>query len=323
MNAQATVTDTIKQPIILGTGQLGLAIMDELVKQGQPVTLVNRSGKVNEPLPPGVTLRTADLTDPANVARVTADADAVYFCLQPPYDRWPDLFPPLIDATIQGMAGSRAKLVFGDNLYCYGPTHGQPIHEGLPAAATGHKGRTRARMAQTLLDAHRAGTLRVTIGRGSDFYGPRCTDSTLGDIVFGAIVRGETVNLLGDIDQPHSYTYIRDFAHGLTILAAQPEADGNVWHIPNPPAISTRQMVEEIAAQAGVQPKLRVAGRTLVTLLGLFNRQLREMKEMMYEFEEPYIVDHSRFAAAFGDIATPRAEAIAATLAWFKQHRTE
>lgn len=293
--------------------------MDELAEQGKPVTLVNRSGKVDEPLPPGVTLLPADLNEPDNVARVTAEASVVYFCIQPPYDRWPDLFPPLIDAAVKGMSGRQAKLVFGDNLYLYGPTQGQPIHEELPAAATGHKGRTRAQMAQTLLDAHRAGKLRVTIGRGSDFYGPRCTDSTLGEIVFGSIVKGKTVNLLGDIDLPHSYTYIRDFARGLIILGEKPEADGKAWHIPNPPAISTRKMIAEIGAAAGVEPKLRVAGRTLVTLLGLFNNQLRELKEMMYEFEEPYIVDHSRFAAAFGDIATPRAAAIADTLAWFRQ----
>ena len=306
--------------VILGSGQLGLAILDELTAQGKAVTVVNRSGKVGEALPAGVALVQADLTNPGEVERVTQGAQVVFHTVQPPYTRWPDLFPPLTSAILQGITGSGAKLVFGDNLYMVGPTGGKPIHEGLPYAATGHKGRTRGQMATQLLDAHAAGKARVTIGRGSDFFGPRCTDSTLGEIVFGAAVSGKAMNLLGNIDLPHSYTYIRDFAKGLVILGERREADGQAWHIPNAPTLTTRQVVQQIADAAGVPLKTQVAGRFLVGVLGLFNPQIREMKEMMYEFAEPYIVDTTRFVQTFGDIATPWAQSIPATLAWFRAH---
>ncbi|MEZ4592329.1 MAG: hypothetical protein R3D55_14475 [Chloroflexota bacterium] len=125
--------------------------MDELVAAGKPVTLVNRSGRVNEPLPAGVTLETADATNPDEVARVTAGADVVFFCVQPAYHQWPEKFPPLAASIIEGVSRSGASLVFGDNLYMYGPTNGQPIHENLPYAADTRKGKARAQVANMLL----------------------------------------------------------------------------------------------------------------------------------------------------------------------------
>lgn len=304
--------------VILGTGQLGLAVMDELVGRGAAVTLVNRSGQVKEALPAGVTLVQADLNDPAAVARVSAGATVVYATAQPAYTEWPERFPPLMQAIVEGVSRSEAKLVFGDNLYMVGPTGGAAIHEGLPYAATGRKGRTRAQIAQSLLDAHAAGKLRVAIGRAADFYGPRCTDSTVGEIVFGAIVAGKPVNVLGNLDLPHTYAYIRDFAKGLVILGERAEADGQAWHIPAAPTLTTREFVTLVAQRAGMPLKLRVAGPFLVNLMALVNPMMRELKEMMYQNTAPYIVDHSKFVAAFGDISTPHADAIDATLAWFR-----
>lgn len=312
------MTPSTAAHVILGTGQLGLAIMNELVGQGEAVTVVNRSGKVKETLPAGVTLVQADLNDPAAVARVTQGAQVVYATAQPAYTEWPERFPPLMQAILAGVAQNGAKLVFGDNLYMYGPNNGKPLHEGLPYSATTRKGITRAQIARVLLDAHAAGRARVTIGRAADFYGPRCTDSTIGEIVFGAIVAGKTVNLLGNIDLPHTFSYIRDFAKGLVILGARPEADGQAWNIPNPPTLSARQFVTQIAQQAGMPLKIQVAGPFLVGVMALFNPMMREIKEMLYQGMEPYIVDHSRFVAAFGDISTPHEQAIAETLAWFK-----
>ncbi len=307
--------------IVLGTGQLGLAVMDELVAQGKAVTLVNRSGKVGEPLPAGVRVVQADMTDPSAVARVAQGATVVFHTAQPSYTRWPEDFPPLTAAILEGVAAAGAKLVFGDNLYMYGATGGQPIHEGLPYAATGRKGATRAKMAKTLLDAHKAGKVRVAIGRGSDFYGPRCTGSTFGDVVFGAVVDGKAMNLLGNVDQPHTVTYIKDFAKGLVILGERAEADGQAWHIPNAPTVTTRQFVQMVADEAQKPLKFQAAGPFLVTALGWFNPMIREFKEMMYEFQEPYIVDDSRFVTAFGNIATPLQTGIAETLAWFRAQR--
>ena len=265
----------IERPVILGTGQLGLTIMEQLTEHGIVSRMVNRSGQIGEALPEGVTVSAADLYDPANVKAACADADVVFLCAQPPYTEWPERFPPLIDSVLAGLHESGTTLVFGDNLYMYGPTGGAPISEDLPYAATGHKGKTRARIAEQLLNAHTPGELNVVIGRASDFFGPRVTDSSVGDLLFAAALEGKTVNLLGDIDLPHTYTYIRDFAGALITLAEAPEAYGQAWHVPNAPTQSTRAFVEQVEAQIGQPVKIRTAGKTMLTMLGWFNPMLR------------------------------------------------
>lgn len=304
--------------VILGTGQLGLAIIDELVAQGHPVNIVNRSGIVEEQLPGGVTLIAADANDPSQVAAVCAAAEVVFCCVQPPYHRWPELFPPLAASIIAGVSRTRAKLVFGSNVYMYGPTAGRPIHEALPYAAQTRKGRARAQVANLLLDAHRQGKIEVTIGRASDFYGPRVTDSMAGEMLFAAALSGKTVNLTGDIDLPHTLTYIRDFARALVTLSQHDEAFGQVWHVPSAETITTRQFVDLVAAAIGRPIRTRAAGALMLRLVGLFNKNVAEVVEMMYEFEEPFIIDHSRFEVNFGNGATPHEEAIKETVAWYQ-----
>jgi nucleoside-diphosphate-sugar epimerase len=242
----------------------------------------------------------------------------VFHCAQPAYTEWPEKFPPITDGILEGVSRTNARLVMGDNLYMYGPTNGQPIHEDLPYAATGHKGKTRTAMARTVLDAHQAGKVRATIGRGSDFYGPRVSGSALGQIFFGPVLQGKPANVLGNPHLPHSYTYIRDFGRGLVMLSEHEEAYGRAWHIPNPPAVSTRQFADMVANELGQPVKLRTVNKLMVNLLGLFVPEVREMKEVFYEFAEPYVVEHRQFAAAFGEQYTPYEDAIRATIAWFK-----
>lgn len=306
--------------VILGTGQLGLAIMDELVARGLPVKLVNRSGQLAEPMPENVTLETADCTDPDAVARVTDGAEIVYFCVQPAYHQWPEKFPPLASSVITGVSGKGIKLVFGSNLYMYGSTNGQPIHEDLPYAAETRKGIARAKVANMLLAAHKAGKVQVTIGRASDFYGPRVKDSFVGNLLFAAALSGKTANLLGNLDLPHTVTYIRDFARALVTLSQHDEAYGRFWHIPSASTITPRQFVQLVAQEIGRPIKLRTPGKWMMRLIGLFNPAAGETVEMMYEFEEPFIVDHSRFATAFGSSVTPHQEAIRETVAWYRQN---
>lgn len=305
--------------VILGAGQLGLAIMDELAAAGKRVTLVNRSGKHEETLPEGVTLISADCSDPQQVATVCQDADIVFLCVQPAYTRWPEEFPPLVEAIIDGVAQTSAKLVFGSNMYLYGPTGGAALHEGLPAAAETRKGKARAQVASMLMAAHTAQRVPVVIGRASDFYGPRVTDSMAGDMLFEAALAGKSVNMVGDIDLPHTLTYIRDFARALITLSQHDEAFGQVWHVPSAPTVSTRDFLSLVEAEIGRKINVRTAGRTMLRLIGLFQPTVREVIEMLYEFEEPFIVDHSRFEAAFGGQVTPHQHAIAETVAWYKR----
>ncbi|MDQ3250641.1 MAG: NAD-dependent epimerase/dehydratase family protein [Chloroflexota bacterium] len=312
---------TAKQ-VIFGTGPLALAVMDQLATQGKPVTLVNRSGKLNAALPAGVTIAAADATDPAQVRQVCTEAAVVYLCAMPPYTQWPEKFPPLIQGLVTGLAGSGVKLIYGDNLYMYGPNHAsEPITEGLPHAATGPKGRTRAAMAKLLLDAHARGDLRVSIGRAPDFYGPRVLNSVFGAMFLEPALAGKPVNLIGDIDQPHTFTYIHDFGRALVTLGDHDEALGRAWHVPSAPTMTQRQLVDLFSQAIGKPIKVRAANKALLTALGWFNPMIREAKEMYDSFKYPYTVDHSQFAGTFGATPTPHEEAVLATVAWYRKQQ--
>ena len=304
--------------VVFGTGAIGLATIEVLAARGTPVRAVSRSGRAD--VPEGVEVMTGDATDSAFATEAASGAAVVYQCLNPAYTQWPELFPPLQAAVLEAAGSAGAKYVAMDNLYAYGPTGGAPLHEDLPYTATGSKGRTRAQMAQDLLAAHRSGKVRVAIGQASDYFGPRGLLTALGERVFYPAIAGKKAQVMGNPDQPHSYSYIPDIAKGLVTLADHDEADGAAWHLPNAPAITTREFIDKIYAAAGNEPQIQAMSRIVVNVVGLFNGQVRELKEMLYEFEEPFVVDSSRFESTFGVHATPLDEAIPATVEWFRSN---
>ena len=304
--------------VVFGTGAIGLATIEILAERGTPVRAVNRSGQAA--VPDGVEVLAGDASDPAFATEASAGASVVYQCLNPPYAQWPKMFPPLQASVLEGASAAGAKYVAMDNLYAYGPTNGASLTEDLPYAATGSKGRTRAQMARDLLEAHRSGKVRVAIGQASDYFGPRALLSAMGERVFYPAIAGKKAQVMGDPDQPHSYSYVPDIASGLVTLADNDEADGAAWHLPNAPAITTRQFVDKIYAATGNEPQIQAISRMMVNVLGLFNGQVRELKEMLYEFEEPFVVDSTRFESTFGVHATPLDEAIPVTVEWFRTH---
>lgn len=307
--------------VVFGTGAIGRAIMNELLRRGESVRMVNRSGRMDE-VPAGVEVKAADLYDQAQVKEVTRGARVVYQASQPEYNEWVEKFPPLQKSIIDGLTGSDAKLVVVENLYMYGDTNGATLTEDTPHNAHTKKGKTRSEMSKAAFEAHRAGKLRVTAGRGSDFFGPwGLPTAAMGERTFYPLLHGKAANLVGNVDAPHTHTYIPDFGKALVILGERAEADGQVWHVPNDrPRVTQREMVTMIAEEMGVPPKFSAMGRTMMWIGGLFIPAAKEMVEMMYEFEQPFVVDSSRFETTFGMKATPMREAIKETVAWYKSH---
>jgi nucleoside-diphosphate-sugar epimerase len=205
-----------------------------------------------------------------------------------------------------------------ENLYGYGPTGGQPITEDLPLAATTVKGRTRAAMSRQLLEAADAGRVQIAIGRASDFFGAGVTDSTLGERVFANAVAGKRADFIGNPDLPHTYSYIPDIAAGLATLGTDPRAVGEVWHLPGPATVSTRELLDVVAGQVGHQVGVRSVPKLALRVLGLVNPTLRELAETRYQFVEPFVLDVAKYRATFGTAGTPLDDAVAATLAWYR-----
>jgi nucleoside-diphosphate-sugar epimerase len=309
-----------KLHVVFGTGPLGRSVVNELVRRSKSVRMVSRSGKLAE-VPQGVELVAGDLYN-ANVVRdLTQGAAVAYQCAQPHYWEWPQKFPPLQAAIIEGLTGAGTKLVIGENTYMYGDTDGKPLTEDLPSAAHTRKGQVRAAMSQAALAAHKAGKVRVALGRGSDFFGPWVLDSGFGDRVFYPALAGKAASFAGKLDLPHTATYIEDFGKALVILGERDEALGQAWHVPNDrPQLTQRQFAELVYRETGHPLKASGMGKTMMRIGGLFIPGARETVEMMYEFEKPFVVDSSKFGRTFGVKATPIEQAIQTTVAWYRAH---
>ncbi len=301
--------------VIFGTGPLGLAVARRLASMGAQVRMVNRSGKAQAPK--GAEVVASDATDPAASRRACEGAEVVYHCATGAYGRWAEFLPPLMNGIIEGAAAAEAKLVYGDNLYGYGPVDG-PLREELPYRPIGPNSRIRADVATTLMTAHGAGKVRATIGRASNFYGPFARQSKAGDLIFGRALAGKPAQVVGDPDEPHTYSFIDDFAAGLVTLAQHEEALGQVWHTPNAETVTTRRFVEMVFAQVGRPARIRPTPQIAITLLALVSRSMAAVRETLYQSEFPWVVDDGKFLRAFGTEPTPLEKAIEQTLAWFK-----
>jgi nucleoside-diphosphate-sugar epimerase len=311
--------NTAPRHVIFGTGAIGLATLDALRRRGERVRLVNRSGTA--PVPDDIEILGGDASDPAFATAATQGAQVVYQTLNPPYHQWVELFPALQSSVLAAAQATGARLVSMENVYMYGRPGGQPLTETRPYAAHTKKGQLRGRMARELLAAHQAGRVQVAIGRASDYFGPRGgAQSNLGDRVFPPALAAKTATVMGDPGQPHTYTYIPDIGEGLAVLGEHPDAPGEVWHLPNDPDTrTTRQLVDSIYQLAG-QPRTKLRGTPALLLraLGVVNPTVRELVELQYEFQEPFIVDSSKIAAKLNVHATPLDQALANTLATYR-----
>ena len=161
----------------------------------------------------------------------------------------------------------------------------------------------------------------VVVVRASDFYGPRVTNAALGEIVFGRLLAGKSAQILGKADILHTFAYVPDLGRALVTLAnAADDAYGRAWHVPSAPALTQREVVERVASILGVRPKIQTLPAFAVRMVGLVNPILRELYELMYQWQRPFLVDHSDFAARFWSDFTPLDEGLRATAEWYRKN---
>jgi nucleoside-diphosphate-sugar epimerase len=303
--------------VIFGTGPVGQAVMRALVARGRPVRMINRSGRAD--VPAGVDVTAGDAYQASQTTALTADAAVVYQCAQPAYHAWAEKFPALQAAILAGAAANGARLIVAENLYMYGAVDA-PLHEELPMRAHTKKGKVRAAMTEALFAAHRAGKVQAASARASDFFGPHVLESAMGERVIVPLLKGKSAQVTGRLDQPHTMTFIADFGEALATLGERDEALGQAWHVPNAETLTQGDFVKRLAAAAGVEAKMTAVTPLMMRLAGLFMAGARETVEMMDEFTAPFVVDHSKYARAFGDPHTPLDASLPATVDWYRAH---
>jgi nucleoside-diphosphate-sugar epimerase len=303
--------------VVFGTGPLGLAVMRVLRRRGKNVRMVNRSSRVRFEKDAQTEVGGIDAADPAQAREACEGAVVVYHCVGLPYPRWAE-FTSIAAGIVAGASSAGARLVYADNLYAYGAVD-RPMTEDLPMSTATKKGVIRAGVAQSLMNVHNTGKLHVAIGRGSDFFGPFATDAAMmGNRVFGRALAGKSAQVVGDPDRLHTYTFIDDFAKALVTLGERDEALGKAWHVPSCAATSTRSFVEKVYGELGARAKLSAAPRFIIALAGRFDENLRELREMLYQFERDFVMDSGRFESTFGIRPTPLDESIRQTIGWYR-----
>lgn len=300
--------------VIGASGGIGGAVARALHERGHETVAVSRRGDAE--VPDDVRRVAVDAGDRAALRPVLAGSDVVVMAAQPPYPRWLDEFPPLLDAVVAATAAAGARLVFVDNLYMYAPADG-PVSERSAEHATDPKGALRRRLGERLRAAHGRGDLAVAIGRFSDYYGPGGTNSALYVLGIGPGLRGRTMRGLVDLDQPHTYAYLPDAGHMFATLAEHPAADGRTWVLPAAPAITQRDLLGLVGAHLPRPVRVAALAPWMLRLGGLADPMARETRSVVVQYDRPWVVDGSAFVHAFGaPQLTPHDRAVADTMAW-------
>jgi nucleoside-diphosphate-sugar epimerase len=291
--------------VIVGAGPIGTSTAEHLVALGHQVRMITRSGAG----PEHVERVAADATDADRLTELTRGASTLYNCGNPPYHRWPELWPPLARAILAAAERSGAALVTMSNLYGYGPVEGV-MTEDLPLAATTVKGRIRADMWRDALAAHEAGRVRATEARASDFLGPGAK-SLFTTTVMPKVRQGRPVSVPANLDVPHSQTYTGDVGRTLAALGTDDRSFGRAWHVPTAAPMTLRQVATRFAELAGAPaPRLKEMPGMVLRLGGLVNAEAREFAEVRYQFDHPWVLDSSAAQATFGIRPTPTDEAL-------------
>jgi nucleoside-diphosphate-sugar epimerase len=298
---------------ILGAGGvIGTELLKELAHTGQPVRLVSRDARLVQGAAEAVR---ADLSNLDQTMRAVSGSAVVYLLVGLKYDvrLWRELWPPIMSNAIEACKRAGAKLIFFDNVYMYGKVSG-PMTEQTPFNPCSSKGEIRARIATTLINEFKAGTLTAMIARSADFYGPGAATSVASVLVFDKLAKRATPSWLVDDSVPHSFTYTPDAGKSLALLAHSDSAWNQTWHVPtasNPP--TGKDFIRMAARELGAEPRYRVLGRPMIKIAGFFNSDVREIYEMLYQNDSEYLFDSTKFSMAFGIQPTAYAEGIRTT----------
>ncbi len=302
------------QTILGASGTIGSELVKELPKFTDRIRLVSRNPKkVNA----SDELFPADLSDPSVVDKAVEGSEVVYLLVGFDYNLrvWQEKWPPLMRATLDACIRHRARLVFFDNVYVYDASAIPHMTEDAPVNPPSRKGEVRKQIAGMLMDEVKAGRLEALIARSADFYGPNNEKSFLIETVYKNLRKGKSPNWFVNADRVHSFTFTPDAAKATAMLGNARDAFNQVWHLPtSAEKLTGREIASIFMEEMHVTAKVSVLPRWAIRLLGVFIPFLREMPEMMYQYDRDYFFDSSRFQQRFGFQPTPYRDGVRATV---------
>lgn len=260
----------------------------------------------------------ADLLNPQQLDLAVKGSQVAYLTVGLPYNTkvWESNWPKLMGNVIDACQRHGTRLVFFDNMYMYAPDAVPMMTETSPDKPCSRKGVVRKKIADMVMEADAAGKISALIARGADFYGPGIRNSLLGISVVDRLIKGKKANWFCDTRFKHSFTYTPDAGKAVAILGNDPKAFGQIWHMPTAPdPLSGKAWVEAFAEEIGAKPGVQVAGKTLMSLMGLFVPIMKEFRELAYQWDRDYVFNSSKFEKQYGFKPTPYEKGIQAVAA--------
>jgi nucleoside-diphosphate-sugar epimerase len=301
--------------VVTGAGPVGWTVAEQLAGKGQRVRLLTRSG--GGPEHPLIERVSADVREPSRIGKALSEAGAVFHCIHGSAYRasaWQAELPEAEQTVLTAAREAGAVVVFPESLYSYSEPDHVMTEDGPRTAGGGKRG-----IRTALLHARERSETDTASVVAGDFFGPRVRTSHAGERMVPAILAGKKLSVIGSTQQPHSFTYVPDLAAAMIRAAQTPELWNKVWHAPTGPAITQHGLSAAFADAAGVRtPTVRAVPGWALRAAGLFSTDMRELAEMLYQFEKPFIMDSAASESALGLRPTPLPEAAAATVAWWR-----
>lgn len=285
--------------VILGSGgAIGEDLARELRSYTNKTRLFSRKPvKINDDdeLFPG------NLLNETDVENAVKGCEVAYLTAGIQYNAkiWQQQWPVIMRNVISACKKYNAKLVFFDNVYMYHPDKLNPMTEETEVFPSSQKGKVRASIAQMVLDNIQSGELTALIARAADFYGPGIKNSLFNEAIVKQLKSGKKANWFASLNHLHNFTFTPDAAKATTLLGNTESAFNQVWHLPTSKPLTGKQWIETVAAELGVKPKIQLATKPVVKIMGLFMPVMRESVEMLYQYDRDYVFDSSKFEKVF------------------------
>jgi nucleoside-diphosphate-sugar epimerase len=301
------------QTILGAGGIISTEIAKNLPQYTKNIRLVSRAPrKVNTT----DDIMSADLLNGEQVMSAVQGSEVVYLTAGLKYNiktwqtQWPIIMGNVIDACIK----HNAKLVFFDNVYAYGRVNGWMTEE-TPMNPSSKKGEVRRNLDEMIMAKVKGEKLNAIIVRAADFYGPNTPLSFVNVMVFDNYKKGNKAQWMINDKVRHSLTYTPDAGKATAILGNTASAYNQVWHLPTDRNVLTgKEFIENVGKEFGLKPRYMVLPRWLIQMVGLFNGNIRESVEMLYQNDSDYLFDSSKFEKAFSFKPTPYSHGIRETV---------
>lgn len=286
------------QTILGSTGVIGKELAKALPQYTNKIRLVSRNPKkVND----GDELLSANLLNSEEILKAVEGSEVVYLTVGLEYDIkvWRRDWPVIMKNVIEACKKNSSKLVFFDNVYSYGKVDGWMTEE-TPVKPDSEKGKVRAELNKMIMSEVKQGNLKAIIAKAADFYGPNTPLSFVNIMVFENFKKGKKAQWMLDVNKKHSFTYTPDAGKGTAILGNTDLAYNQVWHLPTNRNVLTGKEFIELAAKAMIiKPDYMVVKKWMLSMLGLFNKVIKENNEMLYQNDSDYLFDSTKFEKAF------------------------